>query len=204
MSKKRRIGFTLIELLLVLGVIVAMAGMGLPFIHRMMARNQIKSAAREVQSQLHQTRLEAITSGRVMVFRYRLLTSDYEILPKSVFDRRTLGTDGAAVNWNATATGPELLDGDVTRTAVDSVGNSESDSPDAFRRMLPSSIIFASMAEHDAPVENNDWSPPILFFPNGRTSHASVTLVSTEGYDYREKLVLRGLTGTAGIVEDGE
>ncbi len=199
--KIKRKSFTLIELLLVLGIIVAMVGMGLPLVQRMVARNQIKSAARELQSQLHQTRLEAIKSGDVMVFRYRLLTSDYEILPKSAFDQRALGTDGAAVNWDATATGSELLEGKgVSRAA----GDSESDSPDAFRRILPSGIIFASTAEHDAAVENNDWSPPILFFPNGRTSHASVTLVSTEGYDYREKLVLRGLTGMAGIVEEDE
>lgn len=45
------------------------------------------------------------------------------------------------------------------------------------------------------------WSTPILFFPNGRTSQASLTIQTTGRYFYQRQLVLRGLTGTANVVD---
>ncbi len=52
-----------------------------------------------------------------------------------------------------------------------------------------------------AEVFDDGWSPPILFFPNGRTSQATLEIRTTDGYEYRETLFLRGLTGTASMIE---
>ncbi len=40
-----------------------------------------------------------------------------------------------------------------------------------------------------------DWSEPVWFYPDGRTSSARCTLISDDGYQV--EVVLRGLTGTA-------
>ncbi|MGL6226040.1 MAG: pilus assembly FimT family protein [Thermoguttaceae bacterium] len=43
------------------------------------------------------------------------------------------------------------------------------------------------------------WSAPIFFFPNGRTSSGSLTILTTGDYLYRCEVTLRGLTGTARV-----
>lgn len=45
------------------------------------------------------------------------------------------------------------------------------------------------------------WSSPILFYPNGRTSQATLILQMTGRYNFEQELTLRGLTGTARISE---
>lgn len=65
---------------------------------------------------------------------------------------------------------------------------------------------FAELAGGDfgpdslsGPFRDEGWSPPILFFPNGRTSSASLAVRTTHRYEFRQEVALRGLTGTARI-----
>ena len=242
-NRSKRYAFTLVELLFVMAVVVALIGLGVPLIQRMYARNQLKSTTQEVQSLLYRTRLEAMKSGKAVVFRYRYDSPVYEVLPKELFDRRKKSTDGLG----AIATGAEMLEESEAP---------ESEVPvDVFERMLPHNIVFGSKrtesingeaataggyapsmsatsddstmslagqsTEYDDPfakdygtfeygtfelrdpesIFDDGWSPPIIFFPNGRTSQATLELRTTGRYNYHESLFLRGLTGTAGIVE---
>ncbi|MDR0871748.1 MAG: prepilin-type N-terminal cleavage/methylation domain-containing protein [Planctomycetaceae bacterium] len=213
-QEKYRRGFTLLEMLLVLGLIVVLLGLSVPGMGRMYARNQLKSTAQEFQGVLYQTRLQAMKTGKAIVFRYRYDSSVYEILPKDVFDQRQKSIEGVG----AVSAGPELLEAKPAAENIQASG--------LYERMLPHQIVFgkelsAPETPPAAPSEfstdfddqftsltaeqntenifNSDWSKPVLFFPNGRTSQSVFELHTAGRYPYQLRLILRGLTGTAAI-----
>ncbi|MDR1385208.1 MAG: prepilin-type N-terminal cleavage/methylation domain-containing protein [Planctomycetaceae bacterium] len=89
LQRRSQQAFTLLELLIVLSIIVVIAAIGMPGLMRMNVRNRIDSAARELQSDLNLTRLEAMKSGEPLVFRFQSGTGNYEILSKQEYDRLT-------------------------------------------------------------------------------------------------------------------
>ena len=60
-------GFTLLELIVVLGIVIVMAGMAVPFIQESSIRNTVWTATEMIGVQVRQARLKAIT--RNMSFR---------------------------------------------------------------------------------------------------------------------------------------
>jgi hypothetical protein len=157
-------------------------------------------------------------SGKALVFRYRYESSVFEILPKEIFDQREKDREGLG----AVAVGAELLQESSSKTEMPT---------GIYQKTLPSQIIFGSplppaaeqsMTEqyrYEQPIDSNGnfeellqesfstvkydegWSPPILFFPNGRTSQAVLYLQTAGRNHFVQKLTLRGLTGTAKIEE---
>lgn len=215
---RERRAFTLLELMLVLGLIVVLVGLGIPGMRRIYVQNQLKSTTQEFQGVLYKTRLEAMKTGKPLVFRYRGGSSVFEVVPKDVFEQRKKSQEGIG----AVSYGPELLnDAPLPETASG-----------IYERMLPHQIVFgfppevlqpsampadvfastemnpdASLAEEwtsdsgSIKAESDGWSEPVLFFPNGRTSQAVLELQTTGSYNYRRQLTLRGLTGTAVIAD---
>ena len=83
----RPAAYTLIELLIVLSLIVLIFSIGFPSVHRMFVHGELKAGARQLQGELHRTRLEAMKSGKPYVFRFEVGTSNFEIVPKAIFDK---------------------------------------------------------------------------------------------------------------------
>lgn len=226
-----RYGFTLLELLIVLALLVMLMSMGFPSVHRMHVRNQLTSSAQQLQAELYRTRLEAMKNGKAYVFRYQYGSSLFEVLPKEVYDQREESKiGGGAVSAGAELLEEETSDTfsePEEREFVDTATRQMiAGSYGIYEKQLSNGIVFlqatlpdrAGTPENDlmAPppdfedLENEDssteriptgWSPPILFFPNGRTSQTSVLLQTTGLHHFRRQLFLRGLTGTARIVE---
>ncbi len=233
-------GVTLLELLIVCALIIAIMGIGFPSIMRMNARRQLKGAVQNLQAELYRTRLEAMRSGKAVVFRYRYDSSVYEILPKEIFDAREKNREGLG----AFAVGPELLQEDTPSQPggamaddfryqkflpLDLAFDRKTPKPrqpeqDRFRSQPDSSdfepfdsVVSPELLTGHSPGEekfNGDdfspdpltgsaqddgWSQPIVFFPNGRTSSASFSVRTTRRYDFRQEITLRGLTGTARV-----
>ncbi len=192
--------FTLLELLVVLGLIVLIFSIGFPSVHRMFVHGELKAGVRQLQGELYRTRLEAMKSGKPFVFRCEFGTANFEVVPKSIFDNLQQNQTGLG----AVAVGPELLE-TGTNSGFDDPFTTESSAPnqptvstscgDLYRKTLNGSVVFGFPLGVGAP----GWSPPIFFYPNGRTSETTFVLRTVGQYDFRQELRLRGLTGTASV-----
>jgi len=197
----RPAAYTLIELLIVLGLIVLIFSIGFPSVHRMFVHGELKAGARQLQGELYRTRLEAMKSGKPYVFRFEVGTSNFEIVPKAIFDNLQQEQTGLG----ATALGSEMFDGGGNDSVFDDSFAADQSPPsemviatssgDIYRKALNGNVVFGPSASGTAL----GWSMPILFYPNGRTSQTSFVLLTTGGYSFRQELNLRGLTGTASV-----
>jgi hypothetical protein len=75
-------------------------------------------------------------------------------------------------------------------TLTSIAAQASADSGPILRKELPDDIFFAG----NPPTA---WSPPIYFFPNGRTSSAELGIIMTGQRVHMISVSLRGLTGTA-------
>lgn len=193
----RRSGFTLLELLLVLGLLVIVAAIATPSIGRLIDTERLRHAGSAVRTELARARVKAMKSGRVHVFRYEL--------------------DGSRYRTEFWLPDDDLLEaGD--ESALD-FGNSANESTQSLRRSdttddattLPEGVRFflGQTAENnrdarvsqrlEEPTSRSDgvWSLPILFYSDGTTSTAEVTLANERGDAIT--VSIRGLTGVAQV-----
>ncbi|MDR0611012.1 MAG: prepilin-type N-terminal cleavage/methylation domain-containing protein [Planctomycetaceae bacterium] len=214
-----RTGFTLLELLIVLGLIVAIFSLGFSGIRRLYVRNQLKSTTQHLQNILYKTRLESVKTGKAFVFRYQYDSPVFEILPKDLFDQReqnredspaiAIGAELLLLQKSSSAS-PESMSPEQNLDSLETTTLTSDKNSDIYRQMLPNSIVFGSKQPDTALTANEsgllpqqipseNWSAPILFFPNGRTSQTTLILRTTSRYRFQQELTLRGLTGTTKI-----
>ena len=169
-------GYTLLEMLLVLAIMVLLGAIVLPAISQPLGKSELRDAAKQVRTQLARARLEAIESGHVYQFRFQPGRRTFEVAVKSSF-----GVD-------------------------DESDPQRSDNDQPLRGELPSGVCFhdqqAAKRPEDSGVDfegtgSANWSEPILFYPNGRTTSARIWLAS--GRDYYLDVMLRGVTGSATV-----
>jgi len=178
-------GFTLMELLIVITILAAMAALGWPRVRTSFEKSQLREAARSVCIELSRARLGAIEAGETRQFRYAPGGSRYEV------GRRVMVQDMASI-----------------------INPYENTSPPVLEAELPGGILFAPPEtssevtplplDADTSVGAEQWGPPIVFLPNGRTSNARLKLISPQQFSI--EITLRGLTGTAqiGTLQQGE
>lgn len=201
-ASSERGGFTLVELLVVLTILGLLIGMSWPSVTRLMSRTRVKEAAKHVRTELGEARLKAIESGTPQVFRFQPGTGYFEIRPK---EEETAGP--AVLRSALEQMGDETVD-------TESIAGVEGEGEQAYERYLPEDMLFAGQevakqpeAEEEAEglvglstaemTEQQNWSEPIVFYPNGRTSNARIRV--TDGERYAVDVSLRGLTGTVRV-----
>ena len=194
----RRRALTLVEVLLTLSLLVLLASITWPSLQGPMANQRLRKAADAVHVEWSRARVEAMSSGQIQVFRFA---------PDS--DRYVLESRA----------GPEYVaDGDVGGTTGLESGTSENAALlKSVERTLPRGITFlAGQTEYEARADVLDvdaqglsstgltWSDPILFYPDGTASTATVKLRNE--HNRTIELSLRGLTGLVrtGSVKGGE
>ena len=172
-----RAAFTLLELLVVLAILGLLIGLSWPSVHRLISRARVKEAAKQVRTELGEARLRAIESGTPQVFRFQPGTGFFEVRPKKE------ETAGPAVLKSALE--------QMSEEAVDTepISGAEIVDEQAYEKVLPEGMRFAGQEvaresggdeEEEDPVglstaemaEKQNWSEPIIFYPNGRTSNA--------------------------------
>jgi len=173
---------TLFELLLVLTLLVLLGALAWPTIEGTFIVSRLRSAADQIRAAWSDAQLESMRSGTPHLFRYEPDARKYSVSPwdwnltadESARDRAD-DTDAATAN---AATEGELPDGIVF--------SSSEVSADA------RAAAYASRTGDQEQSEQGE-SAPIVFYPDGTSTDASVLLKDTKGFLIR--VTLRGLTG---------
>lgn len=190
--RANRKAITLIEVLLVLALLVVLAAMTWPAMGRPMANQRLRKAADKVRTEWAKARIEAMSTGQTMVFRCTLDSGDYTMEAQA---------------------GPESVSfiSSSTEGEFDETSSESTEAISTTTRKLPEDIKFVdgevafdtrATILTDGSMETNTDSDsqgmdPILFFPDGTTSTA--TLILENRYQRRIELSLRGLTGVVTV-----
>jgi prepilin-type N-terminal cleavage/methylation domain-containing protein len=179
-------GLTLVEVILVLALLVVIGAVSVPLLESSFSRAGLHSAGDTLRGAWAKARLAAMQSGQTCVFRYEPSGSRFQIASLNELElpeTSALQPDTA---------GPR-------REAVDMLRLPRSRLPDgvvfAAGEVSTSTQLLATLpGAADGP-----WSQPILFYPDGTTSDASVLLSNSRQTMIR--VTLRGLTGISNTTD---
>jgi Tfp pilus assembly protein FimT len=180
-----RRAMTLLEVLLVLCLLVILASVAWPALERPLANQRLRQAADAVRAEWTRARVEAMSSGRTYVFSHGLDSDAYRVenLESAEYVPETTDEESAETcGWTSHVLpeGCQFVAGETR--------------PDDRAEMA-----FGEDAAPEADAGGTVWSEPILFYPDGTTSDATVVLENE--YHRRIELDLRGLTGVATVGE---
>ena len=168
-----RHAFTLFEVLLVLILLVIIGSLIMPLFEGAFTSVRLRRATDQLLASWSETRARAIETGQIQQFRYQPESGNYRSEP-----------------WYPEEVAPAIAEPvepieDVTlpQEIVFAEGDVESFDPAAGSQLTP-------MGQGGSGV----WSSPILFFPDGSTSSATVLLRNERRIFQRA--TLRALTGT--------
>jgi len=188
-----RAAVTLVELLLALAILVALASLAAPSMHRAWQRYRVKLAGDQLRAAFTHAHVEAMRTGQIQVMRLELGGDRYAMQP-----------------WMA---GDELINASA-KEAFDQARPEYKFEPVKFET-LPEDVTFSdAVAKFDTraiEVEQEalqqqsgaaatQWSQPILFYPDGTSSQAKVTVANERGEAVQVTLrKLTGLTTTSDV-----
>jgi len=188
-AQRNRIAMTLFELLLVLVLLVIIGSLAAPLFEGSFSSIRLRRGTDQILAVWSQTRTHAIEAGTIFEFRFQPAGDKYRVdpwsggleiamrEPREKVELAENSTDVADLaNWNLEESLPEKI---VFLSA-------ESVSEDKFGERTVKQL------DQDSETK---WSEPILFFPDGTTSDASLLLKSEK--DLYRRATLRALTGVA-------
>jgi len=180
-----RRAMTLLEVLLVLCLLLILASMAWPVLERPLANQRLRQAADVVRTAWTRARVEAMSSGCTYVFSHGLESDAYRVeeLQSVEYVPETADEDYGEVGSPASHALPEGCRFVGGETRLDD----------------RAAMAFGEDAPPEADADGTAWSDPILFYPDGTTSDATVVLENE--YHRRIELSLRGLTGVATVGE---
>lgn len=188
-----RTAVTLVELLIGLAVVVACAMLAWPVVSGAFKIHRLRNGGDTIQTVCAEARLSAITSGQIHAFRFRAESPYYLVEAVPQADQNIL---------------PDL--------AAIEAGQAQGDMrPDAAidweqeGRQLPDGVLFVAVEDRsdqrDAVLNDllttdlATTAKPLLFYPDGTTSNATIILHNEQGYFL--EIVLDGLAGTVSVSE---
>ncbi len=193
-------GFTIVELLLALAILVTLAAMVIPSFTGLLADRRVLRAGDQMRVEFMQARLSAMRSGRTYMVQLSTETHQLRIRPWVDASDMTEALDqtggSAALLTGGNAMVASMQDVDVTSKAR------EVDLPEGVAitslnvQSSQRSFMIESQVQAEAAI---GWGQPILFYPDGTTSTAAVT-VTSEGVG-QVIILLRGLTGEATVTD---
>jgi prepilin-type N-terminal cleavage/methylation domain-containing protein len=180
-------GLTLIEILLVVAVLVVITSLASPSLLRMMESQKLRKSADLLRAEMARTRVRAMKSGRIQMFRYQVGGSGYLAQP-----------------WYANDDAIEASDTQQEFGRI--LQSSQQEIYDDTPTELPEGVVFlggetlqdqrsASIDEQISTAQSRErvWSPPLLFYPDGTTSDAIIMLNNKRNQTI--EISLRGITG---------
>jgi Tfp pilus assembly protein FimT len=208
-------------MIIVLAILAALAAMAWPSLRKPLARHRLTAAAKQLRAELLRTRLDAIQRGEPLQFRYLPGTAEYRVEQLGAASQAQGPDDVNAGAWNggfsnavddlqlevsepaATSESPVPVDGKKLSGEI-SFACEEHLLPDELAGLATSVPSPAALVpDEGVSLETShealsaEWSPPIVFYPNGRTTDAEIALVGDR--NYRIRLSVRGVTGAVSI-----
>ncbi len=215
--------FTLFELLLTLAVLSVIISVAIPQTMALLGDRRLIRGGNQLQVELTQLRVDAMREGRVMMLEAQINGGALRVRPFSSYSDATESSESTGM--------PSALLTGATQAIVTAMPEP---SPDAGRMIeLPEDVTVESIlvvsslrgaqvtqeASLQQPADAvaippdetssaaefmGEWSPPMLFYPDGTTSTAAIAIV----HPVVGRLVvrIRGITGdvTAGEVTAGD
>lgn len=193
--------FTLVEMVLVLALLATVAALVVPVISGGFVTVRLRRGGDRVLAAWAQARAEAIESGEVLQFQYQPKGDAFRIEPWTPPVAETSATTtGLGATPGSSLSPPPATSASSTATAApaaDAAPIDEGELPEGITFYAGQGVISeTAMTERQLQqlsASGTEWSSPVLFFPDGSTSDASVTIASDKGHFQR--LTLRGLTG---------
>lgn len=180
-----RRALTLLEVILVLALLVVLASVVWPELEPVLASLQLRKSAERVRVEWERARVEALSTGRTILFRYMPNSNRYCVqrLPEPEF---VPGSSGSTSQQDADTQREDVLPERISFVRSDISDNSSAE---------PAGDLQATA--------QGEWSDPVMFYPDGTTSDATFVLTNERGQNI--ELSLRGLTGvvTVGSVYTG-
>jgi prepilin-type N-terminal cleavage/methylation domain-containing protein len=187
--KLRRRGLTLLELLLVLALLVVVGAITVVSLQGTLDNQRLRSAGDQLRSQLGKARVRAMKSGRIHALTVDPEGAGYRIEPWITGDEATEASPlaGGGLAGAAPAADPTLLQ--VEETLPEGVTFYWAETVQDNRAVLTQTSAVSPTGDTAGQL------PPILFYPDGTSSTARLTI--TDGKGLYMVVSLRGLTGVA-------
>lgn len=199
----RASGFTLLELLLVLTLLVVVGGIVSQSLRGPIESQRLRRSSELLRIALGRARVKAMQSGQTQVFQYEVAGRRYQTQP--------LALDSEASEWGLDAfdQSDQLLQANDPNNPdlFAGTGSKQVNTLAQLRYQLPEGIVFQqgateidlrmSLAQEElAAIDQTaqNWSQPILFYPDGSTSEARLFLSNQAGVRFIA-IRLRSLTG---------
>ena len=197
--RDRRRGMTLFELILVLVLLVVVGSLAAPLFEGSFASIRLRRGTDQVLATWSQARSQAIEAGQIYQFRFQPESGNYRV---------DLWLGG--LEPDSLEPGPlehNLPDGRQGITTTEATVEELRLANWKLAESLPEEIVFSaaeSVSEDELGQRNltrldqdslTEWSAPILFYPDGTTSSASLLL--NNGKTLYRRATLRDLTGVA-------
>jgi prepilin-type N-terminal cleavage/methylation domain-containing protein len=188
--RDNRHGMTLIEVVLVVAVLVVIASLASPSLLGMMETQKLRKSAEVMRGAFAKTRLLAMETGRIQMFRFQYDTGVYTVEP-------WFASDDAIESNSLQQTLPGLL---PTQTMTIEPTGRPTELPEGIVFLAGETLSDNRSAEIDTALaqqlaHETVWSPPILFYPDGTTSNARIVLANKKRQVI--EVTLRGITGMA-------
>lgn len=200
LTVSRRNAFTLLELLLTLALLAAIAAITLPQVGMLLGDRRLVRAGDQLRAEMTRLRVDAMRQGRVMMLDGMIEGNQVRIKPFYSVADSTEAIDQTG-SQQALLTG--ATQGVVTGVQVNPEETTETiDLPEGIM-VQGVAVVSAARAmeieQLNLANQGQGWSRPILFYPDGSTSTAAITLID-ETYG-KVVIRIRGITGDVTLSE---
>jgi type II secretory pathway pseudopilin PulG len=181
----------LLEILVVVAIMLIVAAVASPSLIRMMESQKLRKSAELLRSELARTRVVAMKTGRIQMFRYQYDQNGYVAFPWQTAADLVNATDSLQL--------PGVLPPDPTKIQDDVVyDDTPKNLPEGIRFVGGETVNDMRSLEIDLELQRDlaremVWSPPILFYPDGSSSDARIVLANNRAQVVEVRL--RGVTG---------